>query len=170
MSGSSAGSGAAPCRFAHYFAVCGIDTETGLEPDELAGTSRSRDASLFPRNRAAPPAAPHAAAGVTVPVSLDGTTGLNASRRGDLRFPTGTSRLRSSPVTWATRRLPIKGVRSTCVSSPEEACAARRRMRSVGLALCKALTTPRVYVGLLLLLLLFRHLLSELPTFQKALE
>ncbi|XP_056281135.1 DENN domain-containing protein 5B-like isoform X5 [Pseudoliparis swirei] len=36
MSGSSAGSGAAPCRFAHYFAVCGIDTETGLEPDELA--------------------------------------------------------------------------------------------------------------------------------------
>ncbi|XP_041819745.1 DENN domain-containing protein 5B isoform X1 [Chelmon rostratus] len=36
MSGSSAVSGAAPCRFAHYFAVCGIDTETGLEPDELA--------------------------------------------------------------------------------------------------------------------------------------
>uniref|UniRef100_A0A8C9XH94 DENN/MADD domain containing 5B n=1 Tax=Sander lucioperca TaxID=283035 RepID=A0A8C9XH94_SANLU len=33
MSGSSA----APCRFAHYFAICGIDTETGLEPDELAG-------------------------------------------------------------------------------------------------------------------------------------
>uniref|UniRef100_A0A3B4ZWN2 DENN domain containing 5B n=1 Tax=Stegastes partitus TaxID=144197 RepID=A0A3B4ZWN2_9TELE len=37
MSGSSAVSGAAPCRFAHYFAICGIDTETGLEPDELAG-------------------------------------------------------------------------------------------------------------------------------------
>ncbi|XP_076578118.1 DENN domain-containing protein 5B isoform X2 [Chaetodon auriga] len=36
MSGSSAVSGAAPCRFAHYFAICGIDTETGLEPDELA--------------------------------------------------------------------------------------------------------------------------------------
>ncbi|XP_070709661.1 DENN domain-containing protein 5B [Pempheris klunzingeri] len=36
MSGSSAASGAAPCRFAHYFAICGIDTETGLEPDELA--------------------------------------------------------------------------------------------------------------------------------------
>uniref|UniRef100_A0A8C3ACC5 DENN/MADD domain containing 5B n=1 Tax=Cyclopterus lumpus TaxID=8103 RepID=A0A8C3ACC5_CYCLU len=35
MSGSSAVSGAAPCRFAHYFAICGIDTETGLEPDEL---------------------------------------------------------------------------------------------------------------------------------------
>lgn len=29
-------SGAAPCRFAHYFVICGIDTETGLEPDELA--------------------------------------------------------------------------------------------------------------------------------------
>ncbi|XP_062300122.1 DENN domain-containing protein 5B-like isoform X3 [Scomber scombrus] len=36
MSGSSSVSGAAPCRFAHYFAICGIDTETGLEPDELA--------------------------------------------------------------------------------------------------------------------------------------
>ena len=32
-------SGAAPCRFAHYFVICGIDTETGLEPDELAGMS-----------------------------------------------------------------------------------------------------------------------------------
>ncbi|XP_029317361.1 LOW QUALITY PROTEIN: DENN domain-containing protein 5B-like [Cottoperca gobio] len=36
MSGSFAVSGAAPCRFAHYFVICGIDTETGLEPDELA--------------------------------------------------------------------------------------------------------------------------------------
>ncbi|TMS03084.1 DENN domain-containing protein 5B, partial [Larimichthys crocea] len=36
MSGSSAFTGAAPCRFAHYFVICGIDTETGLEPDELA--------------------------------------------------------------------------------------------------------------------------------------
>uniref|UniRef100_A0A672IJH0 DENN/MADD domain containing 5B n=1 Tax=Salarias fasciatus TaxID=181472 RepID=A0A672IJH0_SALFA len=36
--GSSAGSAAAPCRFAHYFVICGIDTETGLEPDQLAGT------------------------------------------------------------------------------------------------------------------------------------
>uniref|UniRef100_A0A3Q4GHG1 DENN/MADD domain containing 5B n=1 Tax=Neolamprologus brichardi TaxID=32507 RepID=A0A3Q4GHG1_NEOBR len=35
MSGTSAGSAAAPCRFAHYFVICGIDTETGLEPDEL---------------------------------------------------------------------------------------------------------------------------------------
>ncbi|XP_040031401.2 DENN domain-containing protein 5B isoform X2 [Gasterosteus aculeatus] len=36
MSGSSAAPGTAPCRFAHYFAICGIDTDTGLEPDELA--------------------------------------------------------------------------------------------------------------------------------------
>uniref|UniRef100_A0A8C8F3Q1 DENN domain-containing protein 5B n=1 Tax=Oncorhynchus tshawytscha TaxID=74940 RepID=A0A8C8F3Q1_ONCTS len=36
MSGTNATSGAAPCRFAHYFVICGIDTETGLEPDELA--------------------------------------------------------------------------------------------------------------------------------------
>uniref|UniRef100_A0AAZ3RVG2 DENN domain-containing protein 5B n=1 Tax=Oncorhynchus tshawytscha TaxID=74940 RepID=A0AAZ3RVG2_ONCTS len=35
MSGTNAASGAAPCRFAHYFVICGIDTETGLEPDEL---------------------------------------------------------------------------------------------------------------------------------------
>uniref|UniRef100_A0A4W6EV49 DENN/MADD domain containing 5B n=1 Tax=Lates calcarifer TaxID=8187 RepID=A0A4W6EV49_LATCA len=41
MSGSSAVSGAAPCRFAHYFVICGIDTETGLEPDELAETIMS---------------------------------------------------------------------------------------------------------------------------------
>uniref|UniRef100_A0A8C5HGE0 DENN domain-containing protein 5B-like n=1 Tax=Gouania willdenowi TaxID=441366 RepID=A0A8C5HGE0_GOUWI len=37
MSAGSAGSAAAPCRFAHYFVICGIDTETGLEPDQLAG-------------------------------------------------------------------------------------------------------------------------------------
>uniref|UniRef100_A0A8C7FFN2 DENN/MADD domain containing 5B n=1 Tax=Oncorhynchus kisutch TaxID=8019 RepID=A0A8C7FFN2_ONCKI len=36
MSGTNAASGAAPCRFAHYFVICGIDTETGLEPDELS--------------------------------------------------------------------------------------------------------------------------------------
>uniref|UniRef100_A0A663ELZ9 Uncharacterized protein n=1 Tax=Aquila chrysaetos chrysaetos TaxID=223781 RepID=A0A663ELZ9_AQUCH len=36
MSGSGApGPGAAPCRFAHYFVLCGIDAESGLEPDEL---------------------------------------------------------------------------------------------------------------------------------------
>uniref|UniRef100_A0A8D3B074 DENN domain-containing protein 5B n=1 Tax=Scophthalmus maximus TaxID=52904 RepID=A0A8D3B074_SCOMX len=33
----SAASGAGPCRFAHYFVICGIDTDTGLEPDELSG-------------------------------------------------------------------------------------------------------------------------------------
>lgn len=37
MSVSAPGTGAAPCRFAHYFVTCGIDVETGLEPDELAG-------------------------------------------------------------------------------------------------------------------------------------
>ncbi|XP_038011599.1 DENN domain-containing protein 5B isoform X3 [Motacilla alba alba] len=37
MSGSgNPGPGAAPCRFAHYFVLCGIDAESGLEPDELA--------------------------------------------------------------------------------------------------------------------------------------
>uniref|UniRef100_A0AAQ5Z446 UDENN domain-containing protein n=1 Tax=Amphiprion ocellaris TaxID=80972 RepID=A0AAQ5Z446_AMPOC len=41
MSGSSAVSGAAPCRFAHYFVICGIDTETGLEPDELAAADKA---------------------------------------------------------------------------------------------------------------------------------
>uniref|UniRef100_G3Q6L4 DENN/MADD domain containing 5B n=1 Tax=Gasterosteus aculeatus aculeatus TaxID=481459 RepID=G3Q6L4_GASAC len=44
MSGSSAAPGAAPCRFAHYFAICGIDTDTGLEPDELA--AEKKDASF----------------------------------------------------------------------------------------------------------------------------
>ncbi|XP_077196028.1 DENN domain-containing protein 5B isoform X3 [Paroedura picta] len=40
MSGSAVppgpGSGSAPCRFAHYFVLCGIDADSGLEPDELA--------------------------------------------------------------------------------------------------------------------------------------
>uniref|UniRef100_A0A8C2FQY1 DENN/MADD domain containing 5B n=1 Tax=Cyprinus carpio TaxID=7962 RepID=A0A8C2FQY1_CYPCA len=35
MSVTTSGSGSAPCRFAHYFVVCGIDNETGLEPDAL---------------------------------------------------------------------------------------------------------------------------------------
>uniref|UniRef100_A0A3Q0RBP1 DENN/MADD domain containing 5B n=1 Tax=Amphilophus citrinellus TaxID=61819 RepID=A0A3Q0RBP1_AMPCI len=30
-------SGSASCRFAHYFVVCGVDAETGLEPDDGAG-------------------------------------------------------------------------------------------------------------------------------------
>ncbi|XP_047431086.1 DENN domain-containing protein 5B isoform X3 [Mugil cephalus] len=60
MSGSSAASGAAPCRFAHYFVICGIDTETGLEPDELAGenfeqsplkrTFKSKVLARYPEN------------------------------------------------------------------------------------------------------------------------
>uniref|UniRef100_A0A8C9T9E4 DENN/MADD domain containing 5B n=1 Tax=Scleropages formosus TaxID=113540 RepID=A0A8C9T9E4_SCLFO len=37
VSAPGSGSGSAPCRFAHYFAICGLDAETGLEPDELAG-------------------------------------------------------------------------------------------------------------------------------------
>ncbi|XP_073177534.1 DENN domain-containing protein 5B isoform X3 [Lepidochelys kempii] len=37
MSGSAApGAGPAPCRFAHYFVLCGTDADSGLEPDELA--------------------------------------------------------------------------------------------------------------------------------------
>nr|XP_035955430.1 DENN domain-containing protein 5B isoform X2 [Halichoerus grypus] len=37
--GSGSGSGSSPtaCRFAHYFVLCGIDADSGLEPDELAG-------------------------------------------------------------------------------------------------------------------------------------
>lgn len=47
MSGSGAapgpGSGSSPaaCRFAHYFVLCGIDADSGLEPDELAGKARA---------------------------------------------------------------------------------------------------------------------------------
>ncbi|KAM9845814.1 LOW QUALITY PROTEIN: DENN domain-containing protein 5B [Aulostomus maculatus] len=52
-------SAAAPCRFAHYFVICGIDTETGLEPDGLAGedseqspmkTFRSKVLAQYPEN------------------------------------------------------------------------------------------------------------------------
>ncbi|KAK1888165.1 DENN domain containing protein 5B [Dissostichus eleginoides] len=37
MSGTAAATGSASCRFAHYFVECGVDTETGLEPDDGAG-------------------------------------------------------------------------------------------------------------------------------------
>lgn len=37
MSGGSGGGSSAPGRFADYFVICGLDTETGLEPDELSG-------------------------------------------------------------------------------------------------------------------------------------
>lgn len=30
------------CRFADYFVICGLDTESGLEPDELSGKHISR--------------------------------------------------------------------------------------------------------------------------------
>nr|XP_033784044.1 DENN domain-containing protein 5A isoform X2 [Geotrypetes seraphini] len=36
MSGGGGGGGSAPSRFADYFVMCGLDTETGLEPDELS--------------------------------------------------------------------------------------------------------------------------------------
>ncbi|OXB61443.1 hypothetical protein ASZ78_015549 [Callipepla squamata] len=54
MSGGSGGGSSAPGRFADYFVICGLDTETGLEPDELSAlcqyiqASKSRDgASRF---------------------------------------------------------------------------------------------------------------------------
>uniref|UniRef100_A0ACB8G2P6 Uncharacterized protein n=1 Tax=Sphaerodactylus townsendi TaxID=933632 RepID=A0ACB8G2P6_9SAUR len=39
-SGGSGSSSSAPGRFADYFVICGLDTDTGLEPDELSGMSR----------------------------------------------------------------------------------------------------------------------------------
>ncbi|KAM4572253.1 DENN domain-containing protein 5B-like isoform 3-T3 [Odontesthes bonariensis] len=36
---AAAAGGWASCRFAHYFVVCGLDSETGLEPDDGAGES-----------------------------------------------------------------------------------------------------------------------------------
>ncbi|XP_030856696.1 DENN domain-containing protein 5B isoform X7 [Gorilla gorilla gorilla] len=66
MSGSGAapgpGSGSSPaaCRFAHYFVLCGIDADSGLEPDELAGenfdqsplrrTFKSKVLAHYPQN------------------------------------------------------------------------------------------------------------------------
>uniref|UniRef100_A0AAQ4R2Y9 DENN domain containing 5B n=1 Tax=Gasterosteus aculeatus aculeatus TaxID=481459 RepID=A0AAQ4R2Y9_GASAC len=37
MSGTAAAAGSASCRFAHYFVECGVDPDTGLEPDDAAG-------------------------------------------------------------------------------------------------------------------------------------
>ncbi|KAM9814847.1 DENN domain-containing protein 5B-like isoform X1 [Syngnathus typhle] len=39
MSTIATATGSASCRFAHYFVVCGLDPETGLEPDDGAGES-----------------------------------------------------------------------------------------------------------------------------------
>lgn len=38
----STGFSSSSCRFADYFVVCGLDTESGLEPDELSGKNRAR--------------------------------------------------------------------------------------------------------------------------------
>lgn len=40
--GPGSGSSPAACRFAHYFVLCGIDADSGLEPDELAGKAGLR--------------------------------------------------------------------------------------------------------------------------------
>uniref|UniRef100_A0A1A8PD42 DENN/MADD domain containing 5B n=2 Tax=Nothobranchius pienaari TaxID=704102 RepID=A0A1A8PD42_9TELE len=63
MNGTAAavGGSAPSCRFAHYFVVCGVDTETGLEPDDGAGENfeqipirrsfKSRVLVHYPENR-----------------------------------------------------------------------------------------------------------------------
>ncbi|XP_063528664.1 DENN domain-containing protein 5B isoform X4 [Pongo pygmaeus] len=58
--GPSSGSSPAACRFAHYFVLCGIDADSGLEPDELAGenfdqsplrrTFKSKVLAHYPQN------------------------------------------------------------------------------------------------------------------------
>ncbi|XP_068254471.1 DENN domain-containing protein 5A isoform X2 [Nyctibius grandis] len=45
MSGGSGGGSSAPGRFADYFVICGLDTETGLEPDELSALCQYIQAS-----------------------------------------------------------------------------------------------------------------------------
>ncbi|XP_053541978.1 DENN domain-containing protein 5B isoform X6 [Ictalurus punctatus] len=55
----------ASCRFAHYFVLCGLDTDTGLEPDALAGenfdqsplkrTFKSKVLAHYPENIACNP-------------------------------------------------------------------------------------------------------------------
>uniref|UniRef100_A0A8B9FAT0 DENN domain-containing protein 5A n=1 Tax=Amazona collaria TaxID=241587 RepID=A0A8B9FAT0_9PSIT len=46
MSGGGSGGGSsAPGRFADYFVICGLDTETGLEPDELSALCQYIQAS-----------------------------------------------------------------------------------------------------------------------------
>ncbi|XP_026550881.1 DENN domain-containing protein 5B isoform X1 [Notechis scutatus] len=47
---SGPGSGSAPCRFAHYFVLCGIDADSGLEPDELAVLYQWLEADRHGRN------------------------------------------------------------------------------------------------------------------------
>uniref|UniRef100_A0A8C9EPM3 DENN domain containing 5A n=1 Tax=Pavo cristatus TaxID=9049 RepID=A0A8C9EPM3_PAVCR len=60
MSGGGGGGSSAPGRFADYFVICGLDTETGLEPDELSGenfdqtplrrTFKSKVLARYPEN------------------------------------------------------------------------------------------------------------------------
>lgn len=38
----STGFSSSSSRFADYFVICGLDTESGLEPDELSGKTQSR--------------------------------------------------------------------------------------------------------------------------------
>ncbi len=38
----STGFSSSSCRFADYFVISGLDTESGLEPDELSGKNRAR--------------------------------------------------------------------------------------------------------------------------------
>ncbi|MEE6498726.1 hypothetical protein FKM82_003215 [Ascaphus truei] len=57
---SGGGNSSAPGRFADYFVVCGLDTDTGLEPDELSGenfeqtplrrTFKSKVLARYPEN------------------------------------------------------------------------------------------------------------------------
>uniref|UniRef100_A0A8C6C212 DENN domain containing 5A n=1 Tax=Monodon monoceros TaxID=40151 RepID=A0A8C6C212_MONMO len=60
LSAGGGGGGSAPSRFADYFVICGLDTETGLEPDELSGenfeqtplrrTFKSKVLARYPEN------------------------------------------------------------------------------------------------------------------------
>ncbi|EPQ15264.1 DENN domain-containing protein 5B [Myotis brandtii] len=55
----SPGSGSSPaaCRFSHYFMLCRIDTDSKLEPDELAGEAglQRRRSPLIPAGQAEGP-------------------------------------------------------------------------------------------------------------------
>ncbi|XP_043944090.1 DENN domain-containing protein 5B-like isoform X2 [Protopterus annectens] len=50
MSGTAPGASAAPCRFAHYFVICGIEPDSGLEADELTALYRWLEADLHGRS------------------------------------------------------------------------------------------------------------------------
>lgn len=99
MSGSGApGPGAAPCRFAHYFVLCGIDAESGLEPDELAGerpgAARGRGASAA--KCPLPPSAGGSAGGGRAPVRLSGGFGPSAGLLRNPAEPRGRARCREN--------------------------------------------------------------------------